>query len=153
MIPSAETKFHSAANFWEMLGVCQKRLHMFCRPRESIRPDSSWKALGVLREYGVDGRLLLAVKSLYSCSEVCVHVRKVKSRPFTVGVGLRQGCVLSPLHFIVSTQWRNRRVVRGARLPPGKPNVKNGPPLRDFTNYRMLKLCWTQPSATTGWLY
>jgi len=32
------------------------------------------KLWGVLREYGVDGRLLLAVKSLYSCSEVCVHV-------------------------------------------------------------------------------
>ena len=99
MIPSAETKFHSAANFWEMLGVCQKRLHMFCRPRESIRPDSSWKALGVLREYGVDGRLLLAVKSLYSCSEDCVPLDGVKSQPF--GVGLRQWCVLSPLLFIV----------------------------------------------------
>ena len=36
-------------------------------------------------------RLLLAVKSLYSCSEVCVHLGKVKSPPFTVGVGLRKG--------------------------------------------------------------
>jgi len=29
------------------------------------------KLWGVLREYGVDGRLLLAVKSLYSSSDVC----------------------------------------------------------------------------------
>jgi len=50
---------------------------------------------------GVDDSLLLAVKSLYSCSEVCVRVGRIKSRPFTVGVGLRQGCVLSPLLFIV----------------------------------------------------
>jgi len=28
----------------------------------------------VLRDYGVDGRQLLAVKSLYSCSEVCIRV-------------------------------------------------------------------------------
>jgi len=47
---------------------------------------------------GVDGRLLLAVKSLCSCSEVCVHVGKVKSRPFTVGVGLRQECVVTTPH-------------------------------------------------------
>jgi len=46
------------------------------------------KLWGVLCDYGVDGRLLLAAKSLYSCSEVCVRIRKVKSQPFTVGVGL-----------------------------------------------------------------
>ena len=44
---------------------------------------------------------LLAVKSLYSWSEVYVRVRRVKSQPFTVAAGLRQGCVLSPLFFIV----------------------------------------------------
>jgi len=54
------------------LGVCQRRSHMFCQPRESIRPGYSSKTLGVLREHGVDDRLLLAVKSLYPCSEVCV---------------------------------------------------------------------------------
>jgi len=59
------------------------------------------KFWGVLREYGIDGRLLLAVKSLYSCSEVCVRVGK--SPPFTVGVGLRQGCVLSLLFSSYST--------------------------------------------------
>ena len=46
--------------------------------------------------------VLTAVKSLYSCSEVCVHVGSVKSRPFTFGVGLRQGCGLLLLLFIVS---------------------------------------------------
>jgi len=56
----------------------------------------------MLREYGFDGRLLPALKSLYACSEVCVRVRRVKSRPFTVGVGVRQGCVLSPLLFKVN---------------------------------------------------
>jgi len=58
----------------------------------------------VLREYGVDGRLLLAVKSLYSCSKVCVRVGGVESQPFTVSVGLLV-CVLSPLLFIVYMNW------------------------------------------------
>ena len=59
------------------------------------------KLWGVLQEYGVDGRLLLACRSLYSCSEVFVRVSGGKSQPFTVGFGLRKGCMLSSLLFIV----------------------------------------------------
>jgi len=61
------------------------------------------KSFGECCGIRVGGRLLLAVKSLHSCSEVCVWVGEVKSRPFIVGVGLRQRCVLSLLLFIVST--------------------------------------------------
>jgi len=60
------------------------------RSGESMRP-----LRGVLRKHGVDGRL-------YFCSDVCVRDGRVKSRPFTVSVGLRQRCVLSPLLFIVN---------------------------------------------------
>jgi len=74
----------------------------FCQPKLSAQEHVPLEMLwGVLREYGVDGRLLLVVKSLYSCSEVCVRVGRVKSRLFTVGVGIRQWCVLSPLLCIV----------------------------------------------------
>jgi len=44
----------------------------------------------VFRENGVDDRLLLAVKSMYPCSEVFVLVGRVKPQPFTVGFVLRQ---------------------------------------------------------------
>jgi len=82
---------------------------MFCRPWESMPPRSSWKALGSVAglDYGVDGRLTLAAKSLYSCSDVCVRVGRMKW-PFTVGVGLRQRSVLSPLLFIVYISGRIR---------------------------------------------
>ena len=85
-----QTEFRPPANFLEILGVCQRRLHMLCRPRESIWPGSLWKYLWSVREYGVDTRLLLAVKSLYSCSDVFVIVGRVKPQPFTVGLVLRQ---------------------------------------------------------------
>ena len=39
----------------------------------------SEKLWGVLWDFGVDGCLLPAVKSLYSCSEGCVRVGRVKS--------------------------------------------------------------------------
>ena len=41
------------------------------KAHERVPREKLW---GVLREYGVDGRLLLAVKSLYSCSEVWIRV-------------------------------------------------------------------------------
>ena len=56
-------------------------------------------------EYGVDGQLLRAIKSFYCRPEVCVRVNGKQSKPFHVGVGLLQGCVLSPLLFIVYMNW------------------------------------------------
>ena len=58
-----------------------------------------------MREYGVGDRLLLAVKLLHYCSEVSVRVGRVESQQFSVDVGLRQRCVLSPLRFIVYMNW------------------------------------------------
>jgi len=48
------------------------------------------KLSGVFRENGVEDRLLLAIKSLYPCSEVFILVGRVKPEPFTVGFVLRQ---------------------------------------------------------------
>ena len=58
-----------------------------------------------MREYGVDGQLLRAIKSFYCRPEVCVRVNSKQSKPFHVGVGLRQGCVLSPLLVIIYMNW------------------------------------------------
>ena len=50
----------------------------------------------VLRLYGISGRLLRGVKSLYVSSKACVRVGNEMSEWFPVRVGLRQGCVRSP---------------------------------------------------------
>ena len=65
---------------------------------DRVPRDKLWECL---REYGLDGELLQAVRSLYKLSSACVRVHGSKSNPFTVGVGLRQGCVLSPILFAV----------------------------------------------------
>jgi len=54
---------------------------------------SLMKSLGECWVSSADGRLLLVVKSMHSCSEVCVG--RVTSQLFIIGVGLQQGCVLS----------------------------------------------------------
>ena len=53
----------------------------------------------VLVMYGINGQLLKAVQSVYEKSEACVRVCGEESEWFEVGVGLRQGCVMSPWLF------------------------------------------------------
>uniref|UniRef100_UPI003AACA7CE rhodopsin kinase grk7-b n=1 Tax=Centroberyx gerrardi TaxID=166262 RepID=UPI003AACA7CE len=59
----------------------------------------------VLREYGVLGPLLRAIRS------PCGYVRilGIKSSSFKVGIGFRQGCALSPLLFVIFMDRISRR--------------------------------------------
>ncbi len=59
------------------------------------------KLWDVLKEYGIHGRLLAAIQSLYNNCKSCVRINGSNSDYFQVQVGLCQGCVLSPLLFIV----------------------------------------------------
>ena len=61
------------------------------------------KLWNVLEEYGVTGRLLRAIRSLYEKSEACVRVKDELSRCnwFPISQGVRQGCVMSPWLFNV----------------------------------------------------
>ena len=67
-----------------------------------VSHDKLWR---VLQEYGIDGHLLMVIKSLYRQPEVCIRESGKQSKSFYVGVGLRQGCVLSPLLFIIYVNW------------------------------------------------
>uniref|UniRef100_A0A669EEJ8 Reverse transcriptase domain-containing protein n=1 Tax=Oreochromis niloticus TaxID=8128 RepID=A0A669EEJ8_ORENI len=55
----------------------------------------------VLREYGVSGPLLWAIRSLYNCCKSLVRIAGNKPDSFPVGDGLRQGCPLSLILFII----------------------------------------------------
>ena len=65
---------------------------------DRVPSDQLW---AVLLEYDVRGLLLAAIKLLYKLSEVCVRVNGMKTKPFSVSVGIRQGCVLFHLLFII----------------------------------------------------
>ena len=55
-----------------------------------------WQVVGL---YGVGGKLLRALKSMYEDNRMCVRVGGKESEWFESKVGLRQGCVMSPWLF------------------------------------------------------
>ncbi|KAL7861723.1 hypothetical protein SRHO_G00131640 [Serrasalmus rhombeus] len=63
----------------------------------------------VLREYGVHGSLLRAIQALYKQSWSLVFIAGSKSDSFPVRVGLRQGCPLSSILFIIFMDRISRR--------------------------------------------
>ena len=84
--------------------------------------DAMWN---VLRLYGIGGRLLRGVKSMYDGSKACVRVGNEVSEWFPVRVGLRQGCVILPwlfnLYIDGVVREANARVLnsRGLKLVDG----------------------------------
>ena len=86
--------------------------------------DAMWN---VLRVYGIGGRLLRGVKSLFVGSKACFRVGNEVSEWFPVRVGLRQGCVMSPWLFNlyidgVVREVNARALGRGLKLVDGNAN-------------------------------
>ena len=91
---------------------------------DRVDRDAMWN---VLRVYGIGGRLLRGVKSLYVGSKACVRVGNEVSEWFPVRVGLRQGCVMSPWLFNlyidgVVREVNARALGRGLKLVDGNDN-------------------------------
>ena len=63
---------------------------------DSVSRSKLWVAL---KDYGVKGKLLAAVQSLYEEGWARVRVAGKESCPFQVWKGVRQGCPLSPWLF------------------------------------------------------
>ena len=63
---------------------------------DRVDREAMWR---VLQMYGVNGRLIEAIKGFYLESKCCVRVDGKESDMFDVKVGLRQGCVMSPWLF------------------------------------------------------
>ena len=65
---------------------------------DTVRREELWKALV---EHGVDNKLIAAIKSIYLNPKSEVQISGKTSVEFSINTGVRQGCILSPLLFII----------------------------------------------------
>ena len=89
---------------------------------DRVPRDLLWS---VLKEYGISGRLLAAIRSLYNDCKSHVRINGSKSDSFGVRVGLRQGCVLSPLLFIIFMDRISRRSTTPECVTMGNARVES----------------------------
>ena len=103
---------------------------------------------GLLRDYGVSGPLMRAIRSLRDQSQSLVRIAGSKLNSFPVRVGLCQGCPLSPILFIgfMDRISRRNQGVEGVRFGDFRIGsllfaddvVLLAPPAHDF----QLSLAW-----------
>ena len=65
---------------------------------DSVQRKQVWKAL---EEHDVNNELIKAIKSFYIEPQSAIQISGKLSNRFKVDVGVRQGCILSPLLFII----------------------------------------------------
>ena len=65
---------------------------------DTVRRDELWQSLN---EHKVNRNLIEAVQSFYNKPTCAVRVAGNLSEEFEVDIGVRQGCILSPLLFII----------------------------------------------------
>src|SRR5678816_4590180 len=59
---------------------------------DRINTEALWQVLLI---YGVNGKLLNGIKSIYDDSKACVRIYRAGSDCFNINSGVRQGCAMS----------------------------------------------------------
>jgi hypothetical protein len=76
---------------------------------DSLHRDSLWK---ILRSYGIPEKIISMIKEFYTNFSCCVGSSDLR---FEVKSGVRQGCVMSGLLFIIAVDWVTSRAMEDAR--------------------------------------
>ena len=77
-----------------------------------VNKESLWQ---VLRMYGVDGKLLNGITSMYVNSLPCITVKGGESGCFRINSGARQGCIMFP--WLFNAVMKEVKMGREWRLP------------------------------------
>ena len=89
---------------------------------DQVPRDLLWS---VLKEFEISGCLLAAIRSLSDDCKSHVRINGSKSGSFQVRVGFRQGCVLTPLLFIIFMDTISRRTTTPDCVKIGNARVES----------------------------
>ena len=78
----------------------------FKKAFDSIHHNTLWK---ILRSYGVPLKIVSLIETFYNHFECSVILSNTSSEWFPVKSGVRQGCILSPILFLVVIDWVMRK--------------------------------------------
>ena len=78
----------------------------FQKAFDSVHRDSLWK---ILLSYGVPSKIVNMIRVFYEKFRCSVLLDGILSEWFDVNSGVRQGCILSPILFLVVIDWVMRR--------------------------------------------
>jgi len=78
----------------------------FKKAFDSIHRNSLWK---ILRSYGLPQKIVTLIQLFYQQFECSIINNNTLTDWFSVDSGVRQGCILSPILFIVAIDWIMRR--------------------------------------------
>ncbi|GFS23325.1 retrovirus-related Pol polyprotein from type-1 retrotransposable element R2 [Elysia marginata] len=81
---------------------------------DSVYHGTLWK---ILQSYGVPQKIINILSNMYAENQCCVRHREQHSEWFTVKSGVWQGCVISPILFLLVFDWVMKKSI--ARKPRG----------------------------------
>lgn len=81
----------------------------FRKAFDSLHRDTLWK---ILKSYGVPDKITALVQVFYHQFECCVILGGNLTEWFPVESGVRQGCILSPILFLVAIDWIMRNTTK-----------------------------------------
>ncbi len=103
-------------NIIEQATEYQKPLYInfvdFKKAFDSICRDAIWN---ILKSYGIPDKIIRLIKLFYNKFECCVDLCPELSDWFEVTTGVRQGCILSPILFLITIDWVLRQANQNTR--------------------------------------
>ncbi len=83
----------------------------FKKAFDSICRVAIWR---ILRNYGIPAKIVNLIKLFYNKFECCVDLNTQLSDWFEVQTGVRQGCIISPILFLIVIDWVMRQTNQGS---------------------------------------